>query len=185
MTVFRPYKGLMPYDREDRDNFFGREQDCEILLGKILSHNFTLLYAGTGVGKSSLLSAGVIPELEDLDKENLDVAYHRTWIDDPTTALKTTVRQALRRRKKIAEGDLSDLDDVSLVDFFDVCCDYSSDPLILVLDQFEEFFRYHADRPHFPQLIEQLSRLITNRDLPLTVVMSMREDFLNNYTIAS
>lgn len=183
MTVLRPYKGLMPYDREDRDNFFGREQDCEILLGKILSHNFTLLYAGTGVEKSSLLSAGVIPELEDLDKENLDVAYHRIWINDPATAIKATVRQALRRRKKIAEGDLSDLEEAPLAEFFDVCCDYSSEPLILVLDQFEELFRYHAARPYFPQFIEQLSGLITHRERPLTVVVSMREDFLAELSV--
>ncbi len=183
ITTFRPYKGLMPYDREDRDNFFGREQDCEILLGKILSHNFTLLYAGTGVGKSSLLSAGVIPELEDLDKENLDVAYHRTWMNNPEMAIKATVRQMLRRRKKIAEGDLSDFEDMSLTDFFDVCCDYSSDPLILVLDQFEELFRYHAARSYFPSFIEQLSGLITHRDLALTVVVSMREDFLAELSV--
>ncbi len=117
------------------------------------------------------------------DPENLDVAYHRTWINDPAAAIKATVRQALRRRKKIAEGDLRDLEDVSLTEFFDVCCDYSSDPLILVLDQFEELFRYHADRPHFPPLIEQLSRLITNRELPLTVVVSMREDFLAELSV--
>lgn len=172
-----PYKGLVPYDRDDRDNFFGRDIEKEILLGKILSNRLTLLYAATGVGKSSLLGAAVLPDLEDLSKENLDVAYHRSWVDDPVAAIKKTVRQALRERKKIAEVDLEELDGPSLMEFFALCCDYSSDPMVLVLDQFEELFRYHANRSDTP-FIEQISRVITDRAHPLRVVISMREDFL-------
>jgi formylglycine-generating enzyme required for sulfatase activity len=183
MMTQSPYKGLLPYDQQDRHNFFGREQEKEILLGKILSYKLTLLYAATGVGKSSLLGAAVLPELEDLDKENLDVAYHRTWIDEPVAAIQQTVKQALHRRKKIVEDEFQDLDSGSLPEFFRRCSDYSSDPLVLVLDQFEELFRYHAGLPHFLPFIEQLSEVITNRDLPLTVVLSMREDFLAELSV--
>src|SRR5215510_7241414 len=101
MTALSPYKGLLPYDEHDRDNFFGRAHETEILLGKILSHKVTLLYAATGVGKSSLLGAAVLPELEDVDKENLDVAFHRTWLGDPLATIQDTVRLMLSRRTKI------------------------------------------------------------------------------------
>ena len=84
-----PYKGLMPYGPQDRAKFFGREYEKEILLSQILAHKLTLLYAATGVGKSSLLGALVIPELEDFTKEDLDVAYHRRWIDDPIQGIQT------------------------------------------------------------------------------------------------
>ncbi len=63
MTPNSPYKGLMSYDRNDQGNFFGRDHEKELLISQILTHKITLLYAATGVGKSSLLSAAVIPEL--------------------------------------------------------------------------------------------------------------------------
>jgi hypothetical protein len=178
-----PYKGLVPYDQHDRGNFFGREHEKDVLLGKILSHKLALLYAATGVGKSSLLGAAVIPELEDLYQENLDVAYHRTWIDEPMQAVQATVRQTLCRRKKLVEAELYRFDGASLKTFFDLCADYSSDPLILILDQFEELFRYHLNRPHFSPFIEQLSEVIADETRPLHVVLSMREDFLAELSV--
>ena len=183
MRSQRPYKGLIPYDQSDRDNFFGREREKEVLLGKILSHRLTLLYAATGVGKSSLLGAAVIPDLEDLHKENLDVAYHRFWVDEPLPAIQATVKQMLCRRKKIVAEELYRLEGPSLPVFFELCADYSSEPLVLVLDQFEELFRYHADMPYFLPFVKQLSELIANEDLPLHVVLSMREDFLAELSV--
>lgn len=62
-----PYKGLRPYEEEDRDNFFGRDEDCRILIDKILANRLTLLFAASGVGKSSLLQAAVLPHLKASD----------------------------------------------------------------------------------------------------------------------
>ena len=61
MTPHSPYKGLVPYDYHDQDKFFGRDHEKELLLAQILSHKITLLYAASGVGKSSLLGAALIP----------------------------------------------------------------------------------------------------------------------------
>jgi len=69
----QPYKGLQPYEEENQKIFFGREQERSILIDKILSNKLTLLFADTGVGKSSLLQASVIPELKQPERENLDV----------------------------------------------------------------------------------------------------------------
>ena len=68
-----PYKGLRPYEEQDRDNFFGRDEDCRILIDKILANRLTLLFAASGVGKSSLLQAAVLPHFKDPKEENLDV----------------------------------------------------------------------------------------------------------------
>ncbi len=178
-----PYKGLMPYDRGDQGNFFGRDHEKELLVSQILTHKLTLLYAATGVGKSSLLSAAIIPELEDLNKENLDVVYHRTWIDHPIRTMRDAVKRTLCDRHKITEDELHPFDDGSLPEFFDRCADYSSDPLVLILDQFEEFFRYHSKRPAFFSFIDQLAEVMTDPKLPVAVVLSMREDFLAELSI--
>lgn len=61
---FRPYKGLQPYTEADFKYFFGRNRDSEIIASNLLSIPLTVLYGATGVGKSSVLMAGVIPQLK-------------------------------------------------------------------------------------------------------------------------
>ncbi len=178
-----PYKGLAPYGRDDQHHFFGRDHEKERLLGQILSHQTTLLYAASGVGKSSLLGAALIPELEALDKENLDVAYHRSWIHNPVHTIQHTVKQTLRRRHKMTDDEMSQLDDCALPEFFDRCAAYSSDPLVLILDQFEELFRYHGRRSNFLPFIDQLAAMMTDPKLAITVIIAMREDFLAELSV--
>lgn len=72
-----PYKGLRPYEEQDQHAFFGRDADCNILIDKILANKLTLLFAATGVGKSSLLQAAILPRLKDPTREHLDVVYFR------------------------------------------------------------------------------------------------------------
>ncbi len=63
MTNTTPYIGLRPYTRDDSALFFGRDGDTQILLDKILANRLTLLFAASGVGKSSLLQAGIMLKL--------------------------------------------------------------------------------------------------------------------------
>src|SRR2546421_12772733 len=60
---FCPYKGLQPYTEADRTYFFGRERDQEIIAANLYSAPLTILYGASGVGKSSVLLAGVVPGL--------------------------------------------------------------------------------------------------------------------------
>jgi len=60
----KPYKGTASYQVEDRDFFFGRAADAERLLARVLSARFTLLHAQSGAGKTSVVNATAIPELE-------------------------------------------------------------------------------------------------------------------------
>lgn len=60
----KPYKGPQSYQSHDASLFFGREMEAEKLLSKILSARFSLLHAQSGAGKTSLLNARIIPQLE-------------------------------------------------------------------------------------------------------------------------
>ena len=62
----RPYKGLMPYDEADAPFFFGREAEAEIISANLMASRLTLLYGPSGVGKSSVLRAGVVRRLRAL-----------------------------------------------------------------------------------------------------------------------
>ena len=54
-----PFKGLLPYEEGDADFFFGRKAEIEIIKDNLLGSPLTLLYGASGVGKSSILRAGV------------------------------------------------------------------------------------------------------------------------------
>ena len=63
-----PYKGLAAFDDTDLDAlfFFGRERDTEIIAANAMASRFTVLYGPLGVGKSSVLRAGVVRRLRTL-----------------------------------------------------------------------------------------------------------------------
>lgn len=64
MTSSNPFKGATPLERADKDRFFGRQPEQELLLRQVLSDRIVLVHAPTGAGKSSLVSASLLPALE-------------------------------------------------------------------------------------------------------------------------
>ena len=173
-----PYKGLRPYTEADQNRFFAREADCKILIDKILANRLTLLFAASGVGKSSLLQAAVLPQLKHPGQENLDVVYHNDWVTKPLAGLKQVVLKTLQARGRVDSEVLPEkLEEQSIKDFFGFCTLFTRRPLVVMLDQFEEFFQYQRYRADFRPFIRQLAALITDRETPVAVVISMREDF--------
>ncbi len=61
------YPGARPFELADRSIFFGRRADIQDLARLIRVEQMTLLYAKSGLGKSSLLNAGVMPLLQEKD----------------------------------------------------------------------------------------------------------------------
>ncbi|HRJ53454.1 MAG TPA: HEAT repeat domain-containing protein [Candidatus Thiothrix moscowensis] len=169
-----PYPGLRPYREEEQGKFFGREADAEILIDKVLSNRLTLLFAASGVGKSSLLQAAVIPRLKSPTGENLSVVYHMDWVSEPVSSVRTAVLQALATA---LPDDAADDAGQTLAEVLEFCSLFVRPPLVLILDQFEEFFRYQRASTHFQPFIEQLTAVITNPALAVSLVLSMREDF--------
>nr|MEC4582221.1 HEAT repeat domain-containing protein [Candidatus Parabeggiatoa sp.] len=179
MTIMQPYKGLQPYTEQDKDNFFGRESEKRILIDKILTHKLTFLFAASGVGKSSLLRAAVLPALKRparMDREPLDVIYYKDWVDNPLYALKKFIVDDLKAKGQLTAEYTLNLND-SLKDFFHLCTAFTSEPLVIILDQFEEFFNYQRFSAYFKPVISELAAAIHDRDTETVFVISMREDF--------
>ncbi|MCC9076549.1 SIR2 family protein [Litorilinea aerophila] len=162
----RPYKHLSAYEAEDAPIFFGREQETAALLSLIHAHRLVLFYGPSGAGKTSLLQAGVLPRLAQADPPYVAVMVRA--LEEPETA----IRQALARLRPDA-----DLPPGSLVDCLAAATRDLPGTLVLVLDQFEEFFlRFSATaRARF---IAQMGRLFDARDVPVKVVFSLREEWL-------
>lgn len=172
-----PYPGLRPYREDEKAKFFGRDVDADILIDKVLTNRLTLLFAASGVGKSSLLQAAVIPHLKSKTGENLTVVYHTDWVSDPVLSVRDAVLQALRAEGLLPEHSEEAEFGEKLPDLLAFCEVFVRPPLVLILDQFEEFFRYQRHQTGFRELIDQLTTIITDKSLPVHLILSMREDF--------
>ena len=86
-----PYKGLESYQAEDANLFFGRDRESEQLLAMILSSRFLLLHAPSGAGKTSLLNARIIPQLE----RRGHVPVRTRPYDDPLDSVRVATLQYL------------------------------------------------------------------------------------------
>jgi hypothetical protein len=62
---YKPYKGPESYQVEDAAFFFGRNEAADQIVAHVLSAHISLLHAQSGAGKTSLLNALVIPQLEE------------------------------------------------------------------------------------------------------------------------
>ena len=184
-----PFVGPRPFEKEDSDRFFGRTRETEELLSLIIAHRAVLVYAQSGAGKSSLLRAGVIKRLEDQQYQVLRSArVHGLLPNDipPETVQNVFVFHALQYwAASLPSGEsIKDHAKTTLSEFLKpliVPTEAGEDgppPLIVIFDQFEEFFTTNADRwqerrPFFEQLAQAL------HDVPtMKVVFVMREEYI-------
>jgi hypothetical protein len=58
---FCPYVGLRPFREEDQLYFFGRENEIRTIADNLYGARLTIFYGASGVGKSSVLMAGLFP----------------------------------------------------------------------------------------------------------------------------
>lgn len=58
-----PYLGLMPYDVDDEESFFGRDRDVVAALDKLDTEGVLVVIGPSGSGKSSLVRAGIVAAL--------------------------------------------------------------------------------------------------------------------------
>jgi len=165
-----PYVGLRPFESEERDRFFGREQDASFLCDKILTARLTILYAQSGLGKSSLLKALVIPQLEE---SAAIVTYFDAWRqDEPTAALK----QLLINQASQLGVPSPSAGSPSLVQLARLIDSVDQRSVVLVLDQFEELLISHGHR--LDTFRKELAALVRAEDLDLQIVLSLREEFV-------
>ena len=71
MARINPFVGPRPLRREDR--IFGRSEAIEHLIDTLFSDRILLLHAPSGAGKTSLVTAGLIPRLEETEGDALDI----------------------------------------------------------------------------------------------------------------
>lgn len=63
-TLPNPFVGLRPYQSDDSLYYFGRNEQTKTLLRLLHQHRFVAVVGSSGAGKSSLIRAGLVPQLE-------------------------------------------------------------------------------------------------------------------------
>ncbi len=200
------YPGSRPFSDSnlDRKLFFGRDSEIKYLFHSILVENLFVLFARSGIGKTSLLNAGLLELLRLGDFLPLVIRFN-----DPETpplkAIYPGIEEAVKQRnKQVDEGGLIDYepgDRNSLWEYFKTADFWSADNRsltpVLVFDQFEEFFALHppeqrdafitqlADlvRGGVPKSLRPIfrsgSRFPYSETAPnVKIIMAVREDYL-------
>lgn len=177
---FCPYKGLQPFTAQDTEYFFGREEEQDVVSSNLEVAHLTVLYGASGVGKTSLLLAGVLTRIEQ--KKEAVIIFFRDWQNaEFISALKKETVLAIQRTTgreiKVDESK-------QFSDFLKECAKAFSGPILFIFDQFEEYFMYHAaysgsgrssNNGYFDFDVE-LARTINRKDLAVNFLLSLRED---------
>jgi len=181
-----PYKGLQPYSEEDAPFFFGREKEVGLIIANLWAWRLMLLYGETGVGKSSLLRAGVAYHLGQLaeknlkrfDKPKLAVAvFNSWWGDDPIAALKESIQQATKQAWQGREAAIN-IQARSLSETLQLAAQSVNGRLFVILDQFEEYLLYHQAEGTRGSFDYEFSLAVKEPALPVSFLISIRAEML-------
>jgi NTE family protein len=180
----KPYKGLIPYSEEDAQYFFGRERESKIILANSMASRLTLLYGASGVGKSSVLGAGVGHALTNLAQQNLEALgtpeylgiKFSSWRDDPVSGLLKRVQESIEQFPTTKPGPT--VSSSQLSESLHSCAAHANATLLIILDQFEEYFLYHPREFGKGSFAVEFARAVNSSALAANFLISIREDGL-------
>jgi len=192
-----PFPGLRPFEEQDADLFFGRETQIEELEQKLGEHHFVAVIGASGCGKSSLIRAGLLPRLRPSQGTNprWKVAILRPGnnpIGELTKALsepivlgarearyKDLIRETIEITLRRGNLGLVELAQIRLP---------SPTKLLVLVDQFEEIFRYRSnlagseaidESAAFVKLLVEAAR---HRESQIHILLTMRSDYIGDCT---
>ncbi len=201
-----PFPGLRPFREDEEPLFFGREAHVDTMVDKLGAQGFLAVVGSSGSGKSSLVSCGLIPALHRgllaRTGSGWRVASCRPG-NQPITALAEALAQpAVLPQPSEAESGFRPAELVEatlrmgkrgLLEAYREAQPLLTERpnLLVVVDQFEELFRYQAlgaeatsaggagaAATAFVNLLLEVANQPADAALPVFVVITMRSDFL-------
>ncbi len=186
-----PYPGLRPFTSEEDYLFFGREEQVRELIDSLQQHRFVAVVGSSGSGKSSLVRCGLLSEIQG----GMMVDAGSEWeiaVMQPGGDPLANLAQSLIDSELYDDGDES-LHQImatinrsvnGLVNAVKQSDIENSTNLLLVVDQFEEIFRFHETGKDgdekAPDFIQWLLHAVQQDEVPIYVVLTMRSDFLGD-----
>jgi hypothetical protein len=195
---FNPFPGLRPFEPDEDFLFFGREEEVDELLRRLRSNRLLAIVGTSGCGKSSLVRSGLIPALHSGFMAQAGSSWRVAILrpgEDPIGRLAaaldapdivTTPFEELASTNRV-------LLDVGLRrgtrGLVEVVRQASLPPetnLLVVVDQFEELFRFERSRTvehsgdEAAAFVKLLLQAASQEEVPIYVVLTMRADFIGD-----
>jgi energy-coupling factor transporter ATP-binding protein EcfA2 len=206
-----PYTGLRSFTEEESLYFKGREEDIDAATAQLQRNKFLMLTGASGDGKSSLVYAGIIPNaragflkakytqwcLADFRPErspflNLCRSLANQLEIDNEVAVESELRHGFsalvdlyKNSNRYIDQDSSEW--MALDDYAKASIKRKAANLIILVDQFEEFFtnpeNYNKGVPSEEanlvlNLLLETSRIALEEGLPIYIIFTMRSDYI-------
>ena len=185
-----PFPGLRPFTQEEDYLFFGREEQTIELLQRLGSNRFVAVVGTSGSGKSSLVRCGLLSQL--LGGKMLEAGA--SWEiavthpgGNPLALLTDALLEADlydREQEHARENLLATLSrsHFGLVEAVKQADLVQGTNFLLVVDQFEEIFRFHEagqmQQEAANEFVSLLLEAAAQKEVPIYVVLTMRSDFI-------
>jgi len=191
ISNFNPFPGLRPFAPDESDLFFGREGESEEVLGKLLKNRFVTVIGASGSGKSSLIYCGVLPRVRELttkEQSEWSIVTFRPG-NDPFGNLADALAESIINsgRKPIdRETILTELlnNEEGIAAAVKKFVIQSDEKVLLVVDQFEELFRYSTlvkkDVSLAPasKFVDFMVNAVSQKVVNVFTIVTMRSDFI-------
>ncbi|WP_263350502.1 nSTAND1 domain-containing NTPase [Acidicapsa acidisoli] len=198
-TLENPFPGLRPFHEDEEHLFFGREHQVDRMVDKLAATRFLAVVGTSGTGKSSLVNCGLKPALH----RGLMASAGTSWCmiqfrpgGSPIRAMAQAFAQEPGFLGEEDPGGLSlfqiaqstlRMSSLGLADLYRFARLAPGTNLLVVVDQFEELFRYSkaagATSPDGVSgdaiaFVNLLLEPLSHPEYPIYIVLTMRSDFL-------
>jgi len=172
MQKIYPFKFLDSYQREDKDFFFGRNEEIESLYQMIFQTKILLIYGTSGTGKTSLIQCGLANKFHTYDWLALPVRRGSNLI----SSLDKVLCDASDDVFIYTEQKESFIKDLTVK--IEAVYKASFKPVYLIFDQFEELYVLgtKAEQELFVEAVKEILLV----EEPVKVILSIREEYLGN-----
>jgi serine/threonine protein kinase len=180
-----PYPGLVAFQEDEADRFFGRGRDVLQVTARLREHPLGAIVGPSGVGKSSFVRAGVIPALKSSGErwESFVLRPGRQPLHSMATMLQPLTTSAASIEAKMAEHEsiLQRLREEPgyLGAVLRSRAVQRHQRILLFVDQFEELYTLAPDEAERRAFTACLSGVADDTAAPLRVLVSLRSDFLD------
>ena len=192
-----PFPGLRPFMQEEADLFFGRDKQSDELVRRLANSRFLAVVGTSGSGKSSLVRAGLLPALEGGFMAEAGAHWRIAILrpqDDPIGFLaRAAVEIGMLSHLELAQAAAEDVvettlrrSSLGLVEATRLAELKPHENLLILVDQFEELFRFadlaaHRDAgSEAPAFVKLLLEAARHKDVRVFIVITMRSDFLGD-----
>ena len=192
-----PFPGLRPFEPDEDHLFFGRDRQVDALLRKLRTTRFLPILGTSGSGKSSLVRSGLIPTLYGGGMTRAGSRWRVTIVrpgEDPLGNLATALAAPEALGQQSGDQGLTRAffettlraSQLGLIECVQQARIPAADNVLVLVDQFEEIFRYKRSRRVVPAreeaiaLVKLLLASARHREVPCYVALTMRSDFIGD-----